>query len=76
MLGRSGGSVARVRPGFAPVQQQQQPLFPRGRAGSGLSQLGPAGTIQPGLIRWDELPGSLQHESVAADGGFCSLQKV
>lgn len=37
---------------------------------------GAAGTIQHGLIHWDELPGSVQHESIAVDRGFCSVQKA
>lgn len=81
MLGKPGGSDARVWPVFAPVEvlvrQQQRSRCSRGVASApGCPQHGAAGTIQHGLIHWDELPGSVQHESVAADRGFCSIQKV
>lgn len=73
MLGKPGGSVARVWPVFAPVEvlvrQQQRSHCSRGVASA-------PGCPQHGLIHWDELPGSVQHESIAADRGFCSIQKV
>lgn len=57
------------RGGVRAAAAAAQPLFPRGASAPGCAQHGAAGTIQRGLIRWDELPGSVQHESVAADRG-------
>lgn len=68
MLGRPGGCAARVWRVFAPLEVS---VRSRGAAAApGCPQHGAAGMIP------HELPGSVQHESVAADRGFCSPQKV